>query len=428
MRCGTVAIIGRTNVGKSTFLNACLGERIAIVSPLPQTTRDDLLGVVHRPTSQIAFTDTPGFHRPKSELGRRMNQTALDTVRSHDAVVFMTDVAKLGSLSSKQWRPDSDPLHEDDRRLITLLPPETPAILVVNKVDLVRDKGRLLPLLTAFGALRDFAAIIPTSVLSEGGAETILQEIERVLPEAEPSYTEDDLTNKPSSFFVREFIREQVMLSTRREVPHAVAITIERFEDAPQIARIQATIHVEKAGQRVILVGHRGEQIKALGTAARLRIEELLGKKVYLELFVRITERWKDTPRQLRELGYEANGGRDLSNLLPKVARANSASTPRKKTAAKTGRAQGSKPGAKGRPLATKSTGTKPATAKPTAAMPATGKAVGANPGAAKAAAKKSKRAGVKKSGARKSSASSGKRTTANRPRSIESNSSKGRS
>jgi GTP-binding protein Era len=320
MRCGTVAIIGRTNVGKSTFLNACVGEKIAIVSPLPQTTRDELLGVVHRPDFQIAFTDTPGFHRPKSELGRRMNQRALDTLRSHDVVLFMTEVAKLGSLPKKAWRPDFDPIQEDDRRLLTLLPEETPVVLVLNKVDALSDKGRLLPLIDAFSKVRSFAAIIPTSVMTEDGVERVLAELEALLPEKEqPSYADDVLTDKPAIFFVREYVREQIMLSTQREVPHAVAVTVERFEEDDKLARVYATIHVEKPGQRVILVGHRGEQIKSIGIGARQRLEQLLGKQVHLELFVRVTERWKDVPRQLRELGYESSGGRSLSNLLPRT-------------------------------------------------------------------------------------------------------------
>ncbi len=328
MRCGTVAIVGRTNVGKSTFLNACLGERIAIVSPLPQTTRDELLGVLHRPTAQIAFTDTPGFHRPKTELGRRMNQTALDTVRSHEAVVFMTDTSRLVRRPPRPARPPAatagdpeafDPLHPDDRRLLKILPPDVPVILVINKVDLLRDKGRLLPFITAFNEAHPFAAIIPTSLLRHEGISQVLDELEAHLPEGDARFDDSTLTDKPATFFAREYIREQVLLSTRREVPHAVAVTVERYDESPKLIRIQATLHVEKAGQRAIIIGQRGEGVKAIGTAARQRLEELLDKHVHLELFVRVTERWKDVPRQLREMGYETGGGRDLSSVLPKL-------------------------------------------------------------------------------------------------------------
>ncbi len=149
-RFGTVAIVGRTNVGKSTFLNSCLGERLAIVSPLPQTTRDGLLGVLNHEDAQVAFTDTPGLHRPKTELGRRMNAVALDTLRSHDVVLFVTDVGRLALPAPKKWLPNADPLHPDDRGLLKALSPDVPCVLMVNKADLVRDKQRLLPLLQAF--------------------------------------------------------------------------------------------------------------------------------------------------------------------------------------------------------------------------------------------------------------------------------------
>jgi GTP-binding protein Era len=332
MRCGTVAIVGRTNVGKSTFLNACLGERIAIVSALPQTTRDELLGVVHRPNAQIAFTDTPGFHRPKTELGRRMNQRALDTARSHDLVVFMTDVTRLKYLRESTTGEPQDPIAADDRRLLRILPPQTPSILVLNKVDLVKNKSTLLPLIAAFDEAHSFDAIIPTSVLNNDGVQLVLDEIERRLPEAPLRYEPDELTDKPATFFVREYVREQVMQLTRREVPHAVAVTVERYDEGEKLLRIQATIHVEKAGQRAILVGQRGQGIKTIGIGARARLEELLGKQVHLELFVRVTERWKDVPRQLREMGYDGVGGRDLSSALPKASKPRPPNKPSKKT------------------------------------------------------------------------------------------------
>lgn len=343
MRCGTVAIVGRTNVGKSTFLNACLGERIAIVSPVPQTTRDELLGVVHRPESQIAFTDTPGFHRPKTELGRRMNHAALDSVRRHDVVLFMTDVGRVLRKRRTALDPSrselEDALDADDRRLLQLLPPDVPCVLVLNKIDLLGDKSRMLPMMAAFNEAHPFTATIPISVLSEDGVERVLDELERLLPEGAPRFAPDDLTDRPMTFFVREYVREQIMLHTRSEVPHAVAVTVERFEESPKLLSVQATIHVEKAGQRAILIGQRGQAIKTIGTAARERLEELAGKQVYLELFVRVTERWKDTPRMLRDLGYEAGGSRDLSSLLPadaeRTRRASKKKVSKKKAAAR---------------------------------------------------------------------------------------------
>lgn len=312
---GTVAIVGRTNVGKSTFLNQVLGQRLAIVSPLPQTTRDDLLGVLTVPGAQVAFTDTPGLHRPKTELGRRMNAIALDTVRSHDVVLFVTDIGQR--LSGPRFKPDMDVIHPDDRALLKALSPDVPCVLMINKVDLVRDKGRLLPLLAAFQEAFPFHAVIPTSAVRADGIDRVLSTLISLLPEGDARFEADTLTDKPATFFARETVREQIMVLTHREVPHAVAITVDRFEERSALVVIQATIHVEKLGQRAILVGKKGDQIKEIGTRARMQLQELLGKQVHLELFVRVTERWKDMPRQLQELGYDYAHGKQLSNLLP---------------------------------------------------------------------------------------------------------------
>jgi GTP-binding protein Era len=305
MRFGTVALFGRSNVGKSTFLNAVLEQDLAIVSPLPQTTRDALLGVVTRKDAQIAFVDTPGVHRPKSELGRRMNHAAFETARTTDAVVFMTDTSALARRAGKTREIGPDP---EDVRLIRELPAKVPALLVINKVDLLRDKGRLLPALEGFQKLRDFQALIPISALREDGVERVLDEIVQLLPESEAGYPLDTLTDRPTSYFVREYVREQVLAATQGEVPHAVAVSIDRYEEG-KLPRIFATLHVEKEGQRRILVGDGGSKIRAIGSAARARIEQLLGCQVYLELFVRITPRWKDAPRQLAELGYAKGKG-----------------------------------------------------------------------------------------------------------------------
>lgn len=345
-RFGTVAIVGRTNVGKSTFLNQVLGQRLAIVSPLPQTTRDDLLGVLSLPEAQIAFTDTPGLHRPKTELGRRMNAIALDSVRSHDVVLFVTDISP--KLATLRFNPEMDLINPDDRGLLKALNPDVPCVLMLNKVDLVRDKGKLLPLLSAFNEAFPFHAIIPTSATRADGVDRVLSTLISLLPEGEPRFEADTLTDKPASFFARETVREQIMHLTSREVPHAVAITVDRFDERPKLTVIQATIHVEKAGQRAILVGKRGEQIKEIGTRARTQLEELLGRQVHLELFVRVTERWKDMPRQLQELGYDYSHGKQLSNLLPeRPPKPKSAASKAKAQAAKDARGTNQKRGAK---------------------------------------------------------------------------------
>jgi GTP-binding protein Era len=320
MRFGTVAIIGRSNVGKSTLLNAALGEPLAIVSPLPQTTRDALLGVVTRDDAQIAFIDTPGMHAPKSELGRRMNAAAGEAARSTDVIVFMTDVTSLTRPSSRSPRvaradgPSRDaaapasPLLDEDRSLILSLPKGPERLAVVNKVDLLGNKARLLPLLEALDEAGHFSAYVPISLKAGDGLARVLDEITALIPASPHGYDPDTLTDRPTTFFVREYIREQLLLTMRREVPHAVAITVDSFRETKHRVVIQATIHVEKAGQRAIIIGKGGERLRDVGIRARQRVEKLLGRPVHLGLFVRVSTRWKDTPRRLAELGYDEPG------------------------------------------------------------------------------------------------------------------------
>jgi GTPase len=308
MRFGTVTLIGRTNVGKSTFLNWALGERLAITSPLPQTTRDALLGVVTRPEAQIAFLDTPGLHRPRTELGRRMNLSAYDSLRAADVIVMVTD---LGSPARSAPGTEPSLLRPGDEEILTEVAKYERArrILLVNKVDTLKNKPQLLPILEAYGARGLFETMIPISCTRKTNLEEALEEIAKRLPEGPPSYEADTLTNRPTLYFVREYVREAILNQLGREVPHAVAVSIDQAEEQAALLRVQATIHVEKVGQRKIVVGQGGSRIKEIGTAARLRLEELLEKKVHLELYVRISEAWKDTPRKLSELGYEQSHG-----------------------------------------------------------------------------------------------------------------------
>ncbi|HTM43608.1 MAG TPA: GTPase Era [Polyangiaceae bacterium] len=331
MKSGSVAIVGRTNVGKSTLLNALLGEPLAIISPLPQTTRETLLGVLHTEAAQIAFIDTPGLHRPRSELGRRMNATALDALRGCDAIVFMTSVSSLVNKPkqpSSVWTPEApNLLDEDDQRLLAALPKEIPAVLLLNKIDLLKNKRMLLPIMQAFAALHPFAAMVPISAKNHDGLQNAIEALAQKLPEQTAPYDKDTLTDRPTAFFVREYVREQILLQMRSEVPHAVAVTVDRFLERPKITEISATIHVEKDGQKAIVVGRGGSAIKQIGIEARKRLEQLLGVKIHLELFVRVTSRWKNMPRQLSELGYDHSAGRALSHLLP--------GAPKKRTKAK---------------------------------------------------------------------------------------------
>lgn len=312
MRYGTIAIIGRTNVGKSTFLNHVLGMPLAIVSRQPQTTRDALLGVVNSGDAQLAFVDTPGLHHPKNELGRRMNQEATESLRNADAALFMTDVHELesapppavGKDSRARPRTRATSTDRSDAELIALLPAQLPTVLVINKIDRLRDKTRLLPVLQAMAAQHPFAAVVPISAKTGDGVDRVLAEVAKLVPEQEQRFAADEITDRPVSFFAREYIREQVLAMANREVPHAVAVTLDQIEESAEGLHVAATVHVEKPGQRAILVGKGGEMIREIGKAARLRLMELTERPVHLRLFVRVTERWRNVPRQLAELGY----------------------------------------------------------------------------------------------------------------------------
>ena len=311
MRFGTVALVGRTNVGKSTFLNAVLGAELAIISERPQTTRDTLLGVVHEKHAQLAFLDTPGFHRPRNELGRRMNAAAIQAAQSADVHLFITDrheVTAARAPNEAARPPDNaaPSLFPADRELLELTTSAAPCIVAINKVDRLGDKSQLLPVLQAFAAYRPFTAIIPTCLLHPPDVRRVLDEIVRCLPEGPPEYSDDTLTDRPVSFFVREYVREQALRCAAREVPHAVAVSIDSIESSRRLLVAKATIHVEKSGQRKILVGRNGDRIRQIGIGARERLEQLLGYKVHLSLFVRVSPRWKNMPRQLAELGYAA--------------------------------------------------------------------------------------------------------------------------
>jgi GTPase len=340
-RSGSVAIVGRPNVGKSTLLNAALELPLAIVSPTPQTTRDTLLGVVHHRIdgdgdeawlAEVALLDTPGLHRPTSALDRSMNRAARVAARDADVVVFVVDVPKIDKPPARRGTPSAAqgakpgaveaatsrtrtrpgdrrgprPLtpHPGDRKLLEQLGDGQPTLLVVNKVDRVKDKAQLLGFLEALSQLRQFAAVVPISALRQDGVTRVLDEVARLLPEGPHRYGPDELTDKPSRYFAAEYVREQVLLLTRQEVPHATAVTIDRWEIKRSLAIVSATVHVERPGHKKILVGSGGSMLKRIGTQARERLEALVGHPVHLELFVRVTPHWRDTPSLLSEMGY----------------------------------------------------------------------------------------------------------------------------
>jgi GTPase len=306
-RSGRVALVGRPNVGKSTLLNVMTGENIAIVSPHPQTTRQRLLGVVTTKTSQIAFVDTPGLHHPKHKLGVRMQNEAKEGLRGADLVVFIADA---------RTKPDSE--------LIGELPKG--AILALNKVDLVRPKSMLLPVLEAWDKAHAWAVIVPISAKTTSGVQRLLEEVRARLPEGEALYEADVLTDRPERFLVAEVVREQILLRTRREVPHGIAVTVDAFEETDETgaqrrarkkgrlggeaphtkrARVTLTVHVPKESHKKIIVGRAGSMLKEVGTAARLKLEKLLGKQLHLAIWVRVTPDWVDDPRALGEMGFE---------------------------------------------------------------------------------------------------------------------------
>jgi len=283
-RAGRVALIGRPNVGKSTLLNVATGEKIAIVSQHPQTTRQRLLGVLTDDHTQIAFVDTPGLHVPRHRLGVRMQNEALEALRDADVTVFVEDA---------RTKPDPG--------LLEKLPPRT--LCALNKVDLVRPKSNLLPVLETWGAAHAFDAIVPISAKTGSGVERLLEEIRERLPVGDALFADDTLTDKPTRFLVAEIVREQILVRTRQEVPHGIAVTIDRFDEDPKRGdRIALTIHVPKDSHKKIVVGRGGAMLKAVGIAARRKIEHLVGHHVHLTLWVRVTPDWVDDPQALGEL------------------------------------------------------------------------------------------------------------------------------
>jgi GTP-binding protein Era len=319
-RAGTVALIGRPNVGKSTLLNAALEQRLSIVSPTPQTTRDAILGVVHRGGAEVALLDTPGLHRPRSELGRVMNQTAREAARSASVVVFVAEVPPAPARRPRDGASRPLAPHPGDLTLLADVAEGRPIILVLNKVDRARDKSVLLPLIEAYAKVRSFAAVVPVCALKPDAAARVLDEVARLLPEGPWRHGADDLTDRPVRFFAAEYVREQILAATQAEVPHAAAITVDRFvEPADGVGgcvHIDATICVERPGQKRILIGTGGEMLKAIGTKARKRIQELTGRKVNLKLWVRVTPAWRQSRAQLDELGYRSPGGGESVAVL----------------------------------------------------------------------------------------------------------------
>jgi len=292
-KSGFISLIGRPNVGKSTLLNLLLGEKIAIVSDKPQTTRNRILGIKNHPEAQVAFLDTPGIHRARSKLNQSMVKAALATYNEVDGICFIIEAN----------RPFND---ENDFILETLKKVEKPVLLAVNKIDLV-PKGDLLPIMDQYSRLRPFEQIIPISALLGEGGEVLVAGMVKILPTGPKLFPEDMITDLPERFLAAELIREKVFLLTREEIPYATAVVVEQFKEREEknLVVIKATIQVERKSQKGILIGEKGRMLKEIGCQAREEIEALLGAKVFLELWVKVEENWREDTGALRRLGYQ---------------------------------------------------------------------------------------------------------------------------
>ena len=289
---GFVAIIGRPNAGKSTLLNRYVGQKVAIVTSKPQTTRNRIQGIVTRPEGQIVFIDTPGLHEAHTVLNRQMMREVAAALEGIDVLLMMVDAS-------------ATPPHADQLLLDKAKRFEGKAILALNKTDRV-PKPKLLPLLEAFAKAFPFAALVPISALKGNGCDELLTEILKQLPEGVPFFPEDQVTDQPERFLASEIVREKAIQLTYHEVPHALRVMIDKFEETPKILRIEATLNVEKDSQKQILIGKKGQMLKKVGTEARKELEALLGTKIYLGLFVKVAPGWRDNPQQVRELDWHA--------------------------------------------------------------------------------------------------------------------------
>lgn len=292
-KSGFVAIIGRPNAGKSTLLNRLLGEKIAIISNKPQTTRNRILGIKNLPAGQIIFWDTPGIHHARSKLNQAMVKIALATYNEVDAICILIEAD----------RPDQE---ENDLILQTLRQVKKPLLLVINKIDLV-PKEDLLPIIEDYSRRRSFEQIIPLSALLGDGVDVLVAEVLRLLPAGPKLFPEDMITDLPERFLAAEFIREKVFLLTREEIPYATAVVVEEFKEKEEknLIVIKATIQVEKDSQKGILIGGKGRMLKEIGRLARKEMEALFGARIFLELWVKVEKNWREDSRALRRLGLE---------------------------------------------------------------------------------------------------------------------------
>jgi GTPase len=291
-RCGFAAIVGRPNVGKSTLLNAVLGQKVSIVSPKPQTTRHRILGILTRPKFQLIFVDTPGLHAGGNRaMNRHMNRAALASLQDADVNVMVAEALR--------WT------EEDQRVLDELVKQGRPIALVLNKVDKVFPKERLLPFLDELNRRATFVEIIPASALKGNQIDTLPDTIAKYVPQSPPHFPPDQVTDRSVTFQAAEIVREKLTLRLRQELPYGLTVTIEQFKEEDGRLLVNAVIWVERSGQKAIVIGHGGEQLKEVGRSARLEMSDRFGQSVHLELWVKVKENWSDSENALRQLGYE---------------------------------------------------------------------------------------------------------------------------
>ncbi|MBQ2686411.1 MAG: GTPase Era [Clostridia bacterium] len=291
MKTGFIAIVGRPNVGKSTLLNAMLGEKVSIVSKKPQTTRNRITGILTKGDSQFVFLDTPGMHKPRTRLGNYMVKAVRSTIADVDAAILVADAGYLPG--------------DTEKGLIeTLSKSSLPIILVLNKTDLT-DGKQIGDTILAYSALADFASVIPISAMKEKGVNIVIDECEKLLCDGEFIFDEDELTDQPERQIAAEIIREKILRLCDDEIPHGCAVVIEEFAEGRDLVKIRAEIFCERASHKGIIIGKNGETLKKIGTYAREDLEAFLGVKVYINLWVKVKENWRDTPGLINEFGYK---------------------------------------------------------------------------------------------------------------------------
>ena len=306
MKSGFVTIIGRPNAGKSTLLNALVGSKIAIVTHKPQTTRNRVQGIINlpakkgRPAAQVILIDTPGVHKPDTRLNHRMMQEVREGLEGSDLVLLITDV-------TEKFGPGEQFVVNMAKKT------ETPTILLLNKIDRIPQKDKLLFIIDRWRQLHDFRDVIPISALKKDNLDVVLDSVVKSLPDGPAYFPSDQITDQPLRFLVAELIREQVLVKTEQEIPYASTVMVEQYQEEPKLVRIAATIYCERESQKPILIGKGGQMLKTIGTEARKDIEAMVGKKVFLELFVKIHPMWRESRHFVEEMDWR----RQIENMIP---------------------------------------------------------------------------------------------------------------